>query len=129
VEKEDHIKYWIESSQHDLSAAERILESKNYDWALFIAHLSIEKLFKALWVRNNESNYPPRIHNLLKIAEEAGLILSKDEKLFLLEVNDFNLETRYPDYKLDFYHKCTKEFSANYLTKIKEFHNCMIKRI
>ena len=62
------------------------------------------------------------MHNLVKLAEVSSLDLTDEQKVFLGEVNDFNLETRYPDYKLEFYKSCTKEFTERYLIKIKEYY-------
>jgi HEPN domain-containing protein len=42
--KEEHIKYWRESAQHDLESAEIIFGSGRYDWYLYVGHLSLEKL-------------------------------------------------------------------------------------
>jgi hypothetical protein len=55
--------------------------------------------------------------------------LNESEIAFLLEVNEFNLETRYPDFKLDFYKKCTKQFSSDYILKIKEIYKCIAGQI
>ncbi|MFQ5687193.1 MAG: HEPN domain-containing protein [Candidatus Scalindua sp.] len=35
---EEHVKYWLESAQHDPESAESILDSGRYDWCLFIGH-------------------------------------------------------------------------------------------
>jgi len=34
------------------------------------------------------------------------------------DVNDFNIRTRYPEYKLEFYKKCTRKYAKNYLDEI-----------
>ncbi|MCZ7669000.1 MAG: hypothetical protein M5U34_18320 [Chloroflexi bacterium] len=47
---------------------------------------------QAHFVYSNDNKMPPKIHNLLKIAEYSDLMLTEDQKLFLDEVNDFNLE-------------------------------------
>ena len=57
------------------------------------------------------------------LAELSFLELTEDQRVFLDEVNDFNLETRYPDYKLTFYHSCTEEYTHQYFSRIKEFYN------
>ncbi len=129
MNKQDHIKYWIESSKLDLASMKNIFSSGNYDWALFIGHLALEKVLKALWVKNNETNFPPKTHNLLKIAEDAKYILSDSDELFLNRVNGFQLATRYPDYKFEFFKKCTKEYALENLTKIEEFHLCILQKI
>ena len=43
-----------------------------------------------------------------------------DKKVFLDEVNDFNIETRCPEYKQGFYKICTREYAEEYFEKIKE---------
>jgi HEPN domain-containing protein len=129
VEKQDYIKYWIKTSEDDLFTMESNFTSGNFDWALFIGHLSLEKILKALWVKNNTSDIPPRTHNLRKIADEAQYPMSDDEAILLLEINDFNLEARYPDYKFDFHTKCTKKFAEGYIKKIKELHQCIVSQI
>ena len=129
MEKQEYIEYWIKTSINDLSSMESNFKSANYDWSLFIGHLALEKIFKALWIKNNNETNPPRTHNLKKLADEAQFYLSLEDSELLLEINDFNLETRYPDYKLDFHAKCTKEFTGKYLSKIKELHECILKLI
>jgi HEPN domain-containing protein len=129
LEKQDYIKYWIDTSEADLISMESVFIAGRYDWSLFIGHLSLEKILKALWVKNNDSAIPPKTHNLKKIADEAKYPATEDEALLFLEINDFNLEARYPDYKFDFHKKCTKEFAENYITKIKELHTCIASLI
>lgn len=127
--KSEAISYWLKSAAHDMESSLAIFSSGKYDWSLFVAHLALEKALKAIWIKNNSDLIPPRIHNLVKLAEEANFDLSDKEKLFLYEVNDFNLEARYPDKKFDFYKKCTKEFAKEYLKEIKEFFDCILKQM
>jgi HEPN domain-containing protein len=119
---EQHINYWLESAEHDLDTARTLFDSGKYDWCLFISHLVLEKLLKAIFVKNNENKIPPKIHNLVRLAQAAKADLDEEQLLFLNEVNDFNLEVRYPEYKNEFYKICTKEFTEGYFTRIKEFY-------
>lgn len=108
---------------------ESIFKGGNFNWALFIGQLAIEKILKAMWVKENEGNIPPKTHNLKRLAENSNCNLTDGQELLLLEVTDFNLEARYPDFKFDFYKKCTREFTAEYIQKIKELHQCIVKQI
>lgn len=117
---EEHINYWIENAEHDLLTAEALFDSKKYDWALFVGHLVLEKALKALYVKKNENSIPPKIHNLVRLAELSSLKIDEDIKLFFDRVNDYNLEVRYPEYKNEFYKFCTKEIAEENLSKIKE---------
>lgn len=120
--KEEHIKYWLNGADHDLKAAESLFESEKYDWCLFLAHLVLEKTLKAIFV-SKYNKVPPKTHNLVKLAEQSSIDLTAEKKIFFDEVNAFNLEARYPDYKNDFCHSCTKDFTEDYFVKIKEnFH-------
>jgi len=117
---EEHIKHWMEGAEHDLETAESLFASEKYDWCLFIGHLVLEKALKALYVRDNENKLPPKTHNLIRLAEKTTISLTAERKVFLDQVNDFNLEVRYPEFKKEFYRICTKEFTESNFLKIKE---------
>jgi len=57
------------------------------------------------------------------------LNFSDAEKEFLAEVSTFNIEVRYPDYKNLFVQKCTRDFAEKYLSEIKEFIKCTLKKM
>ncbi len=117
---DEHIHYWLNSADHDLDTAEALFAAEKYDWCLFLGHLVLEKALKAIYVRDNQNQLPPRTHNLLKLAENTNLVLSDEQIMLLNDVNNFNLEVRYPDYRHEFYRQCTKEFAEKYFTQIKE---------
>lgn len=127
--RDEHIQYWRESAQHDLESAESMFQSGRYDWSLFVGHLALEKILKANFVKNGEGKIPPKIHNLVRLAELSGLQLDEEQKIYLDKINDFNIQARYPDYKLAFYKRCTKEFTAQYIQKIKEFYTWFESRL
>ena len=120
--KAEHIQYWLDTAAHDLEAAESLFQSQKYDWCLFIGHLVLEKNLKALYVKTNEANIPPKIHNLLRLAELSSLTLTLEQQEFLDDVNEFNRAVRYSDEKEAFYTRCTLEYSSPYFSKIKEVY-------
>lgn len=120
--KEEHIKYWRESAHHDMESSEIIFTSGRYDWCLFVGHLALEKMLKAIFVDRTDNNMPPKIHNLVRLAELSRVPLCEEQRFLLDRINDFNIQTRYPDYRLEFYKRCDKEFTANHLAKIKEYY-------
>lgn len=71
IEKDKLIKYWIVGSDDDFDIMVAMFDTKRYSWSLFIGHLMIEKLLKAHFVKVN-SDYPPFIHNLLRLAEKLN---------------------------------------------------------
>lgn len=117
-DKDKLIKYWSESSDEDFDTMITMYESKKFNWSLFVGHLMIEKLLKALYVKTNK-DYPPFIHNLLRLAEKCDMELTEEQKIFLATVTAFNINARYDDYKMSFQQKCTPEFTATWIEKLK----------
>ncbi len=116
---EDHIQYWLDSAAHDWDTAESLFSAGKSDWCLFIAHLVLEKILKAIFVQDNDNKFPPKTHNLIKLAENTQIQLTEDQKIFLDEVNEFNLEVRYPQFKDEFHKKCTQAFTERYFKQIE----------
>ena len=116
----DIVGYWINSSDGDFGTMEHLFKSRDYSWALFLGHLVTEKLLKAYYVKNIDKNVP-FTHDLLRLAERAGLKLTESQKDFLDMVTTFNINARYDDYKMKFHKKCTREFTAKSVKEIREF--------
>ncbi len=126
--KPELIEYWLKTAEHDFESAQSFLDTKKYDWCLLAVHLMIEKMLKAFWVR--DANKPvPYIHNLTKLAKETQLNLSNEQIELLQEIQTFNILTRYPDYKLAFYKRCTKEFTSIWFEKGAELYQWLLSQI
>lgn len=126
---EKQIEYWRKGSELDLLTANDIFESgKNLHFCLYLCHLSIEKLIKSLVVKAT-GEFSPKTHNLLRLAEIAKIGLSEDQIVFLEELNQFQLSTRYPDEKFTLYTMATKEFVNERFNKAKEIYNWLIQLI
>ncbi len=128
MDVKQNIEYWLKTAAHDMDVAETLFQNKKYDWCLFIGHIIIEKTLKAFYVRD-KLEIPPKIHNLLKLAESTKLTLTEDQLTFLADVNDFNIETRYPDAKFSFYQTCTKEFTEGQFLMIKEMYKWLLSQM
>lgn len=85
-------------------------------------------MLKALFVKNNFET-PPKTHDLIKLANKSGLKLTSELEKFLLEVNNFNIEARYPDEKKSFYKSATKEYAEEKIRKIKEVHSWLKSQV
>ena len=119
----DSISYWLESAKDDWKVAKHLFEKRDYSYSLFLGHLTIEKILKAIYV-DRLRDAPPFTHRLMHLAEKAAIELT-DKQIELLEtITDFNLEARYPDEKFSFKKKCTKSFTENYFKKIEEMRKC-----
>lgn len=108
---------WVTSAKDDLDTAEKLFGIGKYHHCLFFAHLSLEKLLKAVFV-SKKNVFPPPIHDLIRLAEKAGLSLDETITLQLAEISTFNVAARYDDYKLKFYKKATKAYAEEWLRNV-----------
>ena len=65
MSKEQYIKYWLDTAQYDWTGVEDAFNAKRYIHCLFWAHLTLEKLAKAHWVKTHIDNIPPKVHNVV----------------------------------------------------------------
>jgi len=128
MKKEELVNYWIDASETDYTAMENLFKSKDFIWSLFLGHLVLEKLLKALALQNNNETIL-KIHDLNKLAKSAGLQLDESMKNLFDIITSFNIEARYPDYKKEFYRKCDFEFTSAYIKKIKEMRLWLLDQL
>ncbi|GHV61188.1 hypothetical protein FACS1894195_1310 [Bacteroidia bacterium] len=120
IENVDNIvKHWVETSDDDFKVMLSLLETKQHSWALFLGHIVIEKLLKAYYVKV-KCQHAPLTHNLLRLAQDCNLILTKEQKVSLAKITKFNINARYDDYKRYFYTMCTAEYTAEWSERIKQ---------
>jgi len=122
IDKVRIIYYWIESSENDFKTMNDLYQTKNNSWALFMGHLVIEKLLKALFIKQKDE-YPPLIHDLRCLCEKADLKLDNSRIMILDSVSRFNINARYDDYKQSFYKLRNDGFTTEWIDKINE---CML---
>lgn len=112
------INHWRESSDEDFDTMLKLYDAGSYNWSLFLGHVCVEKLLKALYSRNN-GEHAPYTHNLFRLAEQSEAELPLEYTDWLDEITSFNINTRYNDYKREFYNKCTKEFAELWIERIR----------
>lgn len=110
--------HWLDTSDGDFNTMIHLYDSKDYHWALFIGHLVIEKLLKALIVKQIK-NHAPFSHDLRRLAKLTNIDFDKEYIIWLDVISTFNLNARYDSYKKDFYKKCTPEFSTIWISNIR----------
>ncbi len=107
--QQEVITFWRASARRDYDTAQSLLKLKHFDWSLFIFHLAVEKMLKAVMVHHGIT--PPPIHRLVRLAELAELTPTDEQRDWLEEITDFNIAARYPDEKKALYNKATPEFT------------------
>ena len=110
------IKTWVDGSKEDLEVASELIGKGRIRHGLFFAHLALEKALKALVCRRTQDIAPP-IHNLVRLAEVAGVELTREQVDLLADVNAFNIEARYPDHLAP---PPSGEEARGYLARIEE---------
>lgn len=111
--------HWIETSCDDFKTMNELFKSKFYNWALFVGHISVEKLLKALYVKLH-GKHAPLIHNLYRLAELCEIELTDEYSDWLDTITSFNINARYDDYRKEFYNLCTLEYTELWIGRIKE---------
>jgi HEPN domain-containing protein len=127
--KEQHIAYWVSQVDADFDCALVLEKAQHFSQALFWAHLTVEKLIKALWVKNNIENTPPFTHNLLRLVVLTGERFTEVELEYFSEMNVFQIKGRYPDYAENIEEIVTAEVCDEYLTKSKEIILCLHEKL
>lgn len=96
----DKVEYWIDLAKYDLDTAKAMYNSKRYLYVGFMCHQTIEKIFKAYYVKVKTDN-PPYTHNLTLLAEKSGIYanMTDEQKDFIDLLEPLNIEARYPTTK------------------------------
>lgn len=98
---------------------EALLAAKKYAHALFFLHLAFEKLLKAIVIHKTDTP-PPPTHDLVRLAESAGLTLDEEKIQQLAEISTFNVAARYDEEKLQLHQKATPAYLQDWQHKGKE---------
>ena len=119
------IDYWRTTAENDIETAAILISSGKYIEGMFFCHLSIEKIIKALVVKQIE-NIPFRSHDLFYLADQAKLELTEEQSDFMQILMKYQLEGRYPEY----YPKVPSAEKINdYLCQTKELLQCYSKML
>jgi len=84
---------WIDDADYDLESAQTMLESGRRFYVVFMCHLTVEKLLKALIVERSGEE-PPKIHNLVALAARAGLTIPTEHRSVINELDNMGVVTR-----------------------------------
>lgn len=111
-----HVDYWLNSAAENMVDMRANIKSKRRVAALFMGHLAVEKMLKALCAAKRKPVI--KEHTLLKLAKRADLELTEEQMTELSIITKFNISARYDDYKLRFHKQCTPQFVKEWSAKI-----------
>lgn len=88
-------KNWLESAEYDMESARHMFSSGRYLYVVFLCHLTLEKMFKAI-LSDISSEPPPRSHDLILLIKRSGVVPESRHLEFIGKINNASIPTRYP---------------------------------
>jgi HEPN domain-containing protein len=116
---DEDIEKWVKIAEYDWQTAAAMVKAGRYLYVLFCCQQAIEKHLKAIIVKETRT-FPPRIHDLLKLAATTSLRLSDEQRIFLDRLNTFYIESRYPEEAIRLSKEATKQTADLYFAKTQE---------
>ena len=62
------VRNWAATANYDLQTADAMYKAGRYLYVVFMCHLAIEKMLKAILAQKYPKDVPPRVHNLIHLA-------------------------------------------------------------
>lgn len=118
---EKTINNWLLQSDYDFQTAEAMLRTGRYLYVAFMCQQSVEKLFKALFVRL-KAQTPAYTHNLIKLVDDCSLTenIPAEYYDFIIELNAYYIETRYNEDIIEISRKLGPEEAESIYNKAVE---------
>lgn len=93
--------------------------SGRYVYVIFCCQQAVEKRLKAM-IAERTADIPPRIHDLLRLAERAGLDLPAETAELFEGLNIYYLQSRYADDVAKMMKETDKTFAQRFLGDTRE---------
>ena len=116
VNIDKQVTFWRSSAVEDWDVARQLVDNGRTRHGLFFVHLAFEKILKAMVCKHTQ-DLAPRLHNLIRLSEVAGLSLDQENRAILAEINAFHIEGRYPEPLMA---PPSKEEALRYISKAEE---------
>jgi len=87
---------WLRQADYDLDTAQYMLQGGRRFYAVFMAHLAVEKALKGVY-QHRLNRVPPKTHNLLYLVDEIELTINDQTRQFLARLTQQQILARYPD--------------------------------
>jgi HEPN domain-containing protein len=116
------IKNWIALADYDLDTAGAMLKTGRYLYVAFCCQQAVEKLLKAIYVKQTGQT-PPYIHSLMRLIEAANIKgnLDSGQHQFLEDLNSYYIENRYTEELASLTARISMEQTELIYNKTKEF--------
>lgn len=119
-------KVWFNQAEEHFQDALYLYQGSRYSACVFYCHQALEKILKACIIEF-ANKVPAKIHQLEKIAAEAGLELSQNWQKDLAEITRHFWKVRYPDFRRYVY--TNKKAAEPTLVKTKEIYQWISNKL
>lgn len=126
---EQHVAHWHHAAENDEKCMDLLFEMGNDIQALFMGQMYMEKICKAVWVKNNNGKLPPRMDNFIKLLDGIDTGLSETDMSFLDTLIQYQSYGMDAEYDMALQEKTTKEFTLNAFKNIKTISECLRNKI
>ena len=116
----DASKQWADQARYDLDTARAMFDAGRYLYVLFCCQQAVEKMLKSLIVQRTRQ-LPPRVHQLMRLAEVGGVQVSEKQAELLRELSTYYIQTRYPEEITDLASRVKGEQAKRVLDASEEF--------
>jgi len=122
------VEYWKNGADRSWEVAQSLFQNKKYPESLFFGQLTLEKTFKALIVAKT-SKHAPQIHHLNLLAQKTNIPFTDKQLQELGTITEFSLKARYDEYRMNFFKRCTSQYTKEWLNKINFYHVWLKKEL
>ena len=88
--------YWLDTAANDWQGAQMLVETSRQP-ALVLAHWTLEKLSKALWVQQHANAIPPATDDVTVLLAATSLILNTAQTTFAQQLKAYHDDALEPD--------------------------------
>ena len=117
-------KSFLDSVEYDIQTAQHMVNTGRYIYVIFMCHLAIEKMLKAI-VAETINRTPPKTHNLIYLLKLAEIQVPSEYFEFITKINNASIITRYPEDFSKLVVSYPEEVAKKYLTTTKEVILCL----
>ena len=119
---------FIQSAEYDLETAKYMFNSGRYIYVVFMCHLCIEKISKAICAEVLKKN-PPKTHNIIYLFKIGKIQIPKELFEFVAKINNASVVTRYPEDFQKLLKAFPREIAKEYLSKTEEVFKCLREKL
>ena len=109
---------WVKSSEYDIKTAEALYKSKRFVYVIFMCHLAVEKMLKAI-VSYKTKKIPPKTHDLFYLTKLASFDIPDNHTPILMHLNEASVPTRYPEDIIKIAKAYNRQAASRYLKETK----------